>query len=105
MPILFLLLSILIQPNITTHAQALPGQELFVQFRNNALGYTALIGSYIVTGLGAIALIVNVVQIIWSLMSGNPHQISQKIMYILLSIFAVAVGIWIGGNASSLFPQ
>jgi hypothetical protein len=90
--------------NIPTvvHAQV-AGEPAFQKMRDLIFQYAGLIGAFLIVPIGVLALIVNVVQLIWQLMTGETHGVGKKLGWILFTILLTAFGVWLGTNAQGIF--
>ena len=88
--------------NISVHAQ-IAGEPAFKKMQELIFSYAGLIGSFLIIPIGVLALIVNVVQLIWQLMTGETHGIGKKLGWILFTILLTAFGVWLAANARGIF--
>ena len=79
------------------------GEPAFRKMRDLIFQYAGLIGSFLIVPIGVLALIVSVVRLIWSLMTGETHGIGAKLGWILFTILLTAFGVWLGANAQGIF--
>ena len=79
------------------------GEPAFRKMRDLIFKYAGLIGSFLIVPIGVLALIVSVVRLIWSLMTGETHGIGAKLGWILFTILLTAFGVWLGANAQGIF--
>lgn len=84
------------------HAQA-AGQPAFEKMRDLIFQYASMIGAFLIVPIGVLALVVSVVRLIWSLMTGETHGIGAKLGWILFTILLTAFGVWLGSNAQGIF--
>lgn len=79
------------------------GQPAFEKMRDLIFQYAGLIGAFLIVPIGVLALIVSVVRLIWSMMTGETHGIGAKLGWILFTILLTAFGVWLGSNAQGIF--
>jgi hypothetical protein len=96
------LLSVLSLFPISGFAQV-AGEPAFQKMKDLIFQYAGLIGSFLIVPIGVLALIVNVVQLIWKLMTGETQGIGGKLGWILFTILLTAFGVWLGANAQGIF--
>lgn len=87
---------------LNAHAQV-AGQPAFEKMRELIFQYAGLIGSFLIVPIGVLALVVSVVRLIWSLMTGETHGIGGKLGWILFTILLTAFGVWLAANAQGIF--
>ncbi len=95
-PVLFLLL-------VSTTVSNAATSDLFKEGQNQIYIVIALITTYLVAPIAVCALIVLLVQVIMSLISGESSKIGQKLGWIGLCIIVAGVCFWLGTNARSVF--
>lgn len=99
-----MIVTVILALNIPTvvHAQV-AGEPAFQKMRDLIFQYTGLIGAFLIVPIGVLALVVSVVRLIWSLMTGETQGIGAKLGWILFTILLTAFGVWLGANAQVIF--
>lgn len=104
------IVSIFSLANISANAQQVAqpapvtaGQPAFVKMQELIFSYAGLIGSFLIIPIGVLALVVNIVQLIWQLMTGETHGIGKKLGWILFLILLTGFGVWLAANARIIF--
>jgi hypothetical protein len=87
---------------LKAHAQV-AGQPAFEKMRELIFQYAGLIGAFLIVPIGVLSLVVSVVRLIWSLMTGETHGIGGKLGWILFTILLTAFGVWLAANAQGIF--
>ena len=87
---------------LNAHAQV-AGQPAFEKMRELIFQYAGLIGAFLIVPIGVLALVVSVVRLIWSMMTGETHGIGSKLGWILFTILLTAFGVWLAANAQGIF--
>ncbi|MGL4759133.1 MAG: hypothetical protein ACRCXZ_07365 [Patescibacteria group bacterium] len=84
-------------------AYAFDAKPLFEQTGNMIYSIIGLIGAFIITPVGVLALIINIVMMISDVMTGNTHRVVNKIAWMIGLVILVLVGIFLGQSARSVF--
>lgn len=88
--------------SLNVHAQV-AGQPAFEKMRELIFQYAGLIGAFLIVPIGVLALVVSVVRLIWSMMTGETQGIGGKLGWILFTILFTAFGVWLAANAQGIF--
>lgn len=103
----FVILTFLVVAFVPLVPSLANGSGIYEAFRNIIYDNIKKLVSYVLVPIGVLMIVVNLIQIVWSLVASDNSKITSKIGYTLVGIVFVSVGLYIGAgdNAKNIFIE
>lgn len=83
------------------------GSGIYEAFRTIIYDNIKRLVSYVLVPIGVLMIVVNLIQVVWSLVASDNSKITTKISYTVVGIIFVSIGLYIGAgdNAKTIFTE